>query len=442
MTFIADFHIHSRFSRATSRTLNPEHLTLWAQKKGIRVLGTGDFTHPGWIAELGEKLEQGPDGLYRLRPSLQREINREVPPSCQDPARFVLTGEISCIYKKNGQTRKLHHLILMPDMDSVVKLNRRLARIGNITSDGRPILGLDSRDLLEITLEASEDAFFIPAHIWTPWFSLFGSKSGFDTIRACFEDLTGHIHALETGLSSDPPMNRLLSVLDRYILVSNSDAHSPAKLGREANIFDTEPDYPHMVQAMTHGNGFVGTIEFFPEEGKYHLDGHRKCGIRLDPEGSDRVHGICPSCGRPMTIGVLNRVHQLSDRKTPSVKRPFISLIPLPEILAELFDCGPATKRVMGFYHELLRDLGPELHILMHTPLPAVRDKGGPILAEALKRLRAGQVVRQGGYDGRFGTVQLFEASEKASIAGQMPLFTGRSRPGPKPKPPLSGTRA
>ncbi|MCF8120090.1 MAG: UvrD-helicase domain-containing protein [Deltaproteobacteria bacterium] len=441
MKFIADFHIHSKFSRATSRSLDPEHLALWAQKKGIAVLGTGDFTHPGWISELQEKLEPGPNGLYRLKPSLQAEVHKEVAPSCQDPVRFVLTGEISCIYKKGGQTRKLHHLILMPDMESVLRLNRRLDRIGNIASDGRPILGLDSKDLLEITLEASEDAFFIPAHIWTPWFSLFGSKSGFDTIAACFEDLTDHIHALETGLSSDPPMNRLLSDLDRYILVSNSDAHSPAKLGREANIFDTEPDYFHMVQAMTHGKGFGGTIEFFPEEGKYHLDGHRKCGIHLAPEESEKAHGICPSCGRPMTIGVLNRVHQLSDRKLPSLRRPFFSLIPLPEILAELLGCGPATKRVTGLYHQLLEDLGPELPILMDTPLPAVRDKAGPILAEALKRMRAGEVIREGGYDGQFGTIRLFEAREKASIAGQMSLFMNPAGTAAKPKPRLAPGR-
>lgn len=412
MPFIADLHIHSRFSRATSRSLNPEQLSLWAQKKGIAVLGTGDFTHPGWVAELQDKLEPGPGGLYQLIPSLRKEVRKEVPPSCEDPTRFLLSGEISCIYKKHGQTRKLHHLILMPDMASVLRLNRRLDRIGNITSDGRPILGLDSRDLLEMTLEASEDAFFIPAHIWTPWFSLFGSKSGFDTIEACFEDLTHHIYALETGLSSDPPMNRLLSALDRYILVSNSDAHSAAKLGREANIFDTQPDYPHMVQAMTHGKGFGGTIEFFPEEGKYHLDGHRKCRVCLDPEGSHQVQGICPSCGRPMTIGVLNRVHQLADRRTPALKRPFISLIPLPEVLAELLSCGPATKRVMGVYHRLLNDLGPELHILMEAPIPAIRDKGGPILAEAINRMRTGQVIREGGYDGQFGTIRLFDASD------------------------------
>ncbi|MCP4575371.1 MAG: hypothetical protein GY846_03680, partial [Deltaproteobacteria bacterium] len=275
MKFIADLHIHSHFSRATSKTLDPEHLSLWAQKKGISLIGTGDFTHPGWVSELQDKLVEAGNGIYRLKPDLQKTVDSQVPSSCLRPTYFLLSGEISCIYKKNGKTRKIHNLILLPDMGSVLKLNERLDRIGNIHSDGRPILGLDARDLLEITLEVSDKAFFIPAHIWTPWFSLFGSKSGFDTVEECFEDLKGHIHALETGLSSDPPMNRYLSLLDKYLLVSNSDAHSPGKLGREANIFDTEMDYNKIIQSMIDGDGFSGTIEFFPEEGKYHLDGHR-----------------------------------------------------------------------------------------------------------------------------------------------------------------------
>ena len=248
MSFIADFHIHSHFSRATSGELTPEQLDYHAGLKGIQVIGTGDFTHPGWVSELQDKLVEAEDGLYRLKPDLQKTTESQLPSSCYRPPRFLLSGEISCIYKKDGKTRKVHHLILMPDITSVLKLNEQLDRIGNISSDGRPILGLDSRDLLEMTLEASDKAFFIPAHIWTPWFSVFGSKSGFDTLEECFEDLTPHIHALETGLSSDPPMNRLLSDLDDYLLVSNSDAHSPAKLGREANIFDVDMDYAQMTR--------------------------------------------------------------------------------------------------------------------------------------------------------------------------------------------------
>ncbi len=268
MKFIADLHIHSRFSRATSRSLTPESLSLWGQKKGIKVIGTGDFTHPEWVPELKEKLEESETGLFRLRPEFAKEIEGDIPQSCASQTLFILSGEISCIYKKDGRTRKIHHLILMPDFESVEKFNRALDRVGNIKSDGRPILGLDSKILLDMMLNASERAFLIPAHVWTPWFSLFGSKSGFDAIEECFEDLTPHIHALETGLSSDPPMNRLLSALDKYLLVSNSDAHSPSKLGREANIFDTAADYDSMIRAMTEKKGFEGTIEFLSRRGE------------------------------------------------------------------------------------------------------------------------------------------------------------------------------
>ncbi len=428
MRFIADLHIHSHFSRATSRTLDPENLSLWAQKKGISVVGTGDFTHPGWVSELEEKLVASGDGLFQLRPDLQKDVDSRVPRSCRGPTKFLLSGEISCIYKKNGKTRKVHHLILMPDMASVIRLNQRLDRIGNIRSDGRPILGLDSRDLLEITLETDEDAFFIPAHVWTPWFSVFGSKSGFDTLEECFEDLTGCIHALETGLSSDPPMNRRLSMLDDYLLVSNSDAHSPAKLGREANIFDTDITYSEMIRAMTDGRGFLGTIEFYPEEGKYHLDGHRKCGIRFEPAETRAHGGKCPSCGKPLTVGVLNRVDELSDRDQPNLSKDFFSLVPLPEVLSLLLDCGPSTKKVSRVYEKLLSDLGPELGILMDTPLSEIKDSGGPLLAEAIGRIRQGRVIREGGYDGEYGRIRVFRDSEKQAVAGQLSLFAQQAR--------------
>ena len=441
MKFIADLHTHSRFSRATSKSLDPEHLSLWARKKGIAVVGTGDFTHPGWFSELGAKLRDAPfEGLYQLNPESERALDSKAPPACSGPTRFLLTGEISCIYKKDGRTRKLHHLILMPDMDTVARFNRRLDRIGNISSDGRPILGLDSKALLEITLETSEKAFFIPAHIWTPWFSLFGSKSGFDAIEECFEDLTGHIYALETGLSSDPLMNRCISALDPYLLVSNSDAHSPGKLGREGNLFDTHLDYPHMIQAMKTGAGFAGTIEFFPEEGKYHLDGHRNCGVRLHPEETLRVEGICPVCGRPLTVGVLNRIYELSDRSAPLLSKAFHSLIPLPEILSEILGCGPESKKATLFYEKLLTDLGPELEILMDVPMDRLEASGGPVLAEAIRRMRCNQVIRDEGYDGHFGTIHLFQESEKARAAGQSALFAIPARnpsasPGPAPIP-------
>ncbi len=450
MKFIADLHVHSRFSRATARNLDPEHLGLWARKKGLAVIGTGDFTHPGWISEIQEKLVEAENGLYRLRPDIQKQVDSLAAPSCRGPTRFILSGEISCIYKKGDKTRKVHHLILMPDLASVERLRDRLGRIGNLASDGRPILGLDSRDLLELTLESSERAFFIPAHVWTPWFSVFGSKSGFSTLEECFGDLTGHIHALETGLSSDPPMNRRLSALDPYVLVSNSDAHSPAKLGREANIFETALDYGSMVQAMTHGQGFIGTVEFFPEEGKYHLDGHRKCKARFHPAQTREHGGVCPECGRPLTVGVLNRVDQLSDRVTPRLSKDFLSLIPLPEVLSELLGCGPATKKVTQVYERLLSDLGPELHILMDTPLKEIQQSGSPLLAEAVGRMRAKQVICEEGYDGEYGTIRLFNQGEIQSLAGQIALFTKapakpvstRPRSAPRPKGLKKGPRA
>jgi DNA helicase-2/ATP-dependent DNA helicase PcrA len=439
MKFIADLHIHSRFSRATSLDLDPEHLSLWAQKKGITVIGTGDFTHPGWIRELQGKLAQADNGLYKLKPELEVAIEKEVPSSCKNPSLFLLSGEISCIYKRGGQTRKIHHLILMPDFDSAMRFNKALDRIGNITSDGRPILGLDSRDLLEMALEASDRTFFIPAHIWTPWFSLFGSKSGFNEIEECFGDLTPHVHALETGLSSDPPMNRRLSSLDRYLLVSNSDAHSPSKLGREANLFDTGLDYDSMINAMVSKEGFDGTIEFFPEEGKYHMDGHRKCEVMLSPPETREHNGLCPRCGKAITVGVLNRVEELADRERPEISKPFYSLIPLNEILSEIYDCGPATKKVISVYDELLSSLGPELAILMNAPLKDIQHKGGMLLAEAVQRMRTGRVIRQEGYDGEYGVIRLFNDTEKAELTGQGTLFEigKKEYPGKKASAPL-----
>jgi len=426
MRFIADLHIHSHFSRATSKDLNPENLAKWAQKKGLAVIGCGDFTHPGWVEELRDKLVDAENGLYRLRHDLEEAVAKEVPNSCKRPVRFLLSGEISCIYKRDGQTRKIHHLILMPDFESVIRLNRALERVGNIRSDGRPILGIDSRDLLEMTLDASDKAFFIPAHIWTPWFSLFGSKSGFNAIEECFADLTPHIHALETGLSSDPPMNRLLSALDGYLLVSNSDAHSPSRLGREANILETELDYEKILKTMISKDGFKGTIEFYPEEGKYHLDGHRKCLVRMDPEDTRRHKGICPLCGKALTVGVLHRVSELSDRELPKILKEFHSLIPLSEILSETLRCGAATKKADSAYEDLISLLGPELAILMEVPLEDIEDAGGILLATAIERMRQGKVIREAGYDGEYGVIRLFHKGEMADVSGQKSLFSVR----------------
>jgi DNA helicase-2/ATP-dependent DNA helicase PcrA len=346
MKFIADFHIHSKYSRATAKNLDLESLYVAAQIKGITVIGTGDFTHPAWWQELQDKLVPAEEGLFQLRTDIARACDDQVPMTCRRPVRFMLVTEISNIYKKEGRTRKNHNLVFMPDAQSAEKFNRRLDALGNIQSDGRPILGLDARNLLEIVLETNDRGYLIPAHIWTPWFSLLGSKSGFDTVAQCFEDLTPHIFALETGLSSDPSMNWRVSKLDRYTLVSNSDAHSPSKLGREANRFDTELSYGAIHRAMESANPdqFLGTIEFFPEEGKYHVDGHRKCGFRCHPSRTQDLAGLCPVCGKPLTLGVLYRVEELADRAEGACSAkaaPFQNLIPLEDVLSETLQVGP-----------------------------------------------------------------------------------------------------
>ncbi len=403
MFFYADLHIHSKYSRATSKSCNLEELALWAQKKGLSVIATGDFTHPAWFGEIKEKLAPDGRGAFRLKDG-------------SSPVRFLLSVEISTIYKKNDRTRKVHHVVFVPDLAAAEKFRGKLAAVGNIASDGRPILGLDSRDLLEITLESGDDSYIIPAHIWTPWFSVLGSKSGFDSIDECYGDLAEHIFAVETGLSSDPEMNWHVSSLDRYRLVSNSDAHSPSKLAREATVFDTEPDYFSMLKALKTGRGYVGTVEFFPEEGKYHEDGHRKCNVCLTPEESAELGGICPVCGKPLTIGVLNRVHALADRKgsitPPPTAGQTFSLVPLQEILAEIMQTGAASKSVTAAYEDLLRKLGPELDILRAVPVEDISKAYSPLLGEGITRLREGRVIRQAGFDGEYGVIRLFEKDE------------------------------
>lgn len=424
--FIADLHIHSRYSRATSKDLVPEVLAHWAQRKGLHVIGTGDFTHPAWRRELAEKLEPEGNGFYTLGKALR--LPRDVAGDAVIP-RFVLSAEISSIYKKRGKVRKVHNVLLLPSLEAAEALSKRLEAIGNLHSDGRPILGLDSRDLLEITLEVCEEAVCIPAHIWTPHFSLFGAYSGFDAIEDCFEDLTGHIHALETGLSSDPPMNWRLSALDRYAMVSNSDAHSPANLGREANLFETACTYRHMAEALSdpQGGGFAGTIEFFPEEGKYHNDGHRKCGICLKPAESKRLDGVCPVCGGRITVGVLSRVEALADREegfVPANARHFESLVPLREVIASSLGVTAASKKVRARYDELLREMGPELVILRTLPLEEIERKAGTLLAECIRRLRAGEVDIHPGYDGEYGKISVMEKTEAERFTGQQSLFS------------------
>ena len=428
-TFIADLHIHSKYSRATAKDLDLEHLYVWAQKKGITVVGTGDFTHPQWYAELTEKLEPAEPGLYRLKPDIEQCWDEWVPPSCRAPVRFILSCEISNIYKKKDRTRKNHNLVFFPDLDCVNRFNARLDAIGNIHSDGRPILGLDARDLLEIMLDTSSDGFLIPAHIWTPWFSMLGSKSGFDALTECFDDLSSYIFAAETGLSSDPAMNWRVSALDNITLVSNSDAHSPSKLGREANLFNTRMDYFAIRKAIETAdkNAFLGTFEFYPEEGKYHVDGHRKCDVCFTPSQTRSHSGRCPVCGKPLTLGVLHRVEELATRQAgirPERALPFYRLIPLEDLLSEILGVGAKSKKVQRTYQSILETLGSEFHIL-HTLSPETIERAGvPLLAEAIGRMRDNRVSFSPGYDGCYGTVRIFEKQEKNQLLGQKNLFT------------------
>ena len=411
MFFYADLHIHSKYSRATSRDCNLENLAIWAKKKGLSLIGTGDFTHPAWFSEIKEKLVPAENGTFRLHPDIEKQIFTD-----SRPVRFILTVEISTIYKKNDRTRKVHHVVFVPGLESAENFRQKLGAIGNINSDGRPILGLDSRNLLETVLESGEGSYIIPAHIWTPWFSVLGSKSGFDSIEECYEDLADHIFAVETGLSSDPEMNWRVSKLDKYRLVSNSDAHSPSKLAREATVFDTETDYFSIMDALKTGNGYVGTVEFFPEEGKYHEDGHRKCNICMAPEETGKYNGICPVCGKPMTIGVLNRVCELADRGADNTFRPntagqVYSLVPLPEIISEILGVGVASKSVTNEYNRVINKFGSELSILREVPIDEL-SKDSPLLGEGISRLRNGKVIKHPGFDGEYGVIRLFDKSE------------------------------
>ncbi|MBI3493194.1 MAG: UvrD-helicase domain-containing protein, partial [Acidobacteria bacterium] len=429
--FHADLHVHSKYSRATSRDLDLEHLSHWACRKGVAVVGTGDFTHPGWRAEIKDKLVPAEPGLFRLRSDIERVIAGTLPATCRTTTRFMLTVEISTIYKKGDRTRKIHHLIYAPDFETAEAVAARLARIGNIASDGRPILGLDSRDLLEIALESHPDAYLVPAHIWTPWFAALGSQSGFDSIVECYRDLSDRIFAVETGLSSDPPMNWRLSQLDRYRLVSNSDAHSPGKLGREATVFDGELDYFAIKRALETGQGYVGTVEFFPEEGKYHLDGHRKCGIRWTPQETLERGNRCPICGQPTTIGVLHRVEALADRAEatpPQTAGEVSNMVPLPEVLSEIAGTGPSSQTVARSYDRLVSTLGAELSILRSIPVEDIERASSSLLAEAISRLRAGHVIREAGYDGEYGVIRLFEESELRRLTVGGALFDENAR--------------
>jgi uncharacterized protein (TIGR00375 family) len=410
MKFIADLHIHSCFARATSRDMSLESLWRWAQLKGISVVGTGDFTHPKWYKEMKEKLDVFPDSnLFRLKENYR---DKNLPASCMGEVYFMLTTEVSCIYSRSGKVRKIHCLLFAPDFTAVSRIYTALSRIGNLSSDGRPILGLDAKRLLKIVMDISDEVMLVPAHAWTPHFSVFGAASGFDSLEECFDELTPYIYAIETGLSSDPPMNWRLSSLDKVTLISNSDAHSPSKLGREANIFDTTLSYKSISEAIKTKRGFLGTIEFFPEEGKYHYDGHRACGVSLSPGETIKHNYLCPVCGKKVTVGVMHRIEKLADREEgfrPPNAPSFHSLIPLKEIIAETMKMGVNSKKVNREYFSLIEKLGTEFKILMDSPLNDIERIGSPLLREAVGRMRSGNVHIVPGFDGEYGKIKIFE---------------------------------
>ncbi len=419
MRIIADLHIHSRYSRATSKDLSLEVLSHWGKLKGINLLGTGDFTHPLHFASIEEKLEPAGNGLFVLKGK-----------DAENPLHFMLTAEVSNIYTQGGKTRKIHNLIFAPSFGAARKMNSAFARLGNINSDGRPIFGFSSQDLLKIVLDASPDSMLIPAHAWTPWFSIFGSKSGFDSIEECFGDLSKHIYAIETGLSSDPRMNWRVSSLDNITLISNSDAHSPSKLGREANVFDCAMDYYEITRIIREKDNekFLFTVEFFPEEGKYHYDGHRDCGVSFSPEETVRSGKKCTVCGKEVTVGVMSRVIELADRPegyVPAGAIPARHLIPLEEILSEVLDSGVNTVKVKKEYKRLVGDSGGEFKILLDMDEKDLLKIAGPRVASAIIKVRNEDVNITPGFDGVFGKINIFGDAEEVIPRGpaQLGLF-------------------
>ncbi len=428
---IVDLHVHSHYSRATSKNANFEGLYRWGKLKGINIIGTGDFTHPEWFSEMREKLEPAEPGLFKLKSEFSGPIDQTLPECLRSALiRFVPTVEIASIYKKNDRVRKLHQLVVLPRFESVSALNARLERIGNLKADGRPILGLDSKELLRHALEVDNRALYIPAHIWTPWFGMFGSKSGFDTIAEAYDELAPEIKAIETGLSSDPGMNWRVIGLDGIAVTSHSDAHSPQKLGREATVVQTDAiSFDDVMDAIkTNDARLVGTIEFFPEEGKYHLDGHRACNVRFTPEETRAHAGLCPVCSKPLVVGVENRLNVLAERPLdyrPKNAKQVEYIIPLAEILAELAGTKSTSGRAVTLaYDQVLAALGSEFSVLRSVPVDEIRGAGFPALAIAIERLRAGSVVRDPGYDGVFGTIKVFkDSSERQETLNQLSLL-------------------
>lgn len=437
MRFIADFHIHSKYSRAVSQKMNLEELDIWADHKGILVMGTGDFTHPKWISEIKEKLEPAEKGLFKLKSNYKlKTISGN-----NSETRFILSVEISSIYSQGGKTRRIHNVIILPDIQSVEKLNHYLNLIGNISSDGRPILGLSAEELLKIVLNICPKALFIPAHIWTPWFSMFGSMSGFDSMEECFGQYSKYILGIETGLSSDPQMNWRIPELDKVAILSNSDSHSVERIGREANIFEADLSYDGILEAIKNSiplnikeDNFslvnrpkiLETIEFFPEEGKYHYDGHRLCGVLFSPEDSIKNKNICPKCGKTLTIGVMNRVEQLAKRDSDffDPKRPgFKKLITLDEIIADALGVGKGSKSVFKIYSDLILNLKNELNILLNVSISDIKSIAGDLIAEGVQRVRNGKLHIIPGYDGEYGKIFIFNEDERLKVKAKNTLF-------------------
>lgn len=410
MKIVADFHLHSKYSRATSNRLDLDLLAQWARYKGITLLGTGDCTHPLWMHELQQKLRPTAGGLYEYR-----------------GVHFLLTAEVNNIFLSGGKSHRIHNLLFLPEMAVAEEMNRRLAKYGDLASDGRPILHLSARDLVKMARDLSPEIVVVPAHAWTPHFSLFGSNSGFDTVEECFQEQAGEIFCLETGLSSDPAMNRRLSRLDRFTLISNSDSHSANRIGREANVFDCELSTRAIVETLKSHDPkkFLYTIEFFPEEGKYHFDGHRLCKARLSPEETHERGGRCPVCGKKVTIGVMHRVNDLADRpegyESPQ-GIPFKNLIPLDQIIADAKGVGVGTKSVEQEYLDLVQRVGTELEILVDLPEETLRKQLSPKVAEGVLRVRRRQVKILPGYDGEFGEVHLFHESEETETLAEKQL--------------------
>lgn len=422
MKIIADLHIHSPYSRAVSRDMTLENLDVWARMKGITVMGTGDFTHPVWIKEIKSKLEPAEPGLYRLRGLASSHEDK--PRS----TRFLITVEISSIYSKGGKTRRVHTLIFVPSVESAEKINAALGWRGNLKSDGRPILGLDAKELAKIVWDVDERAAVVPAHAWTPWFSVFGSMSGFDSLEECFDEYAKYIFAIETGLSSDPAMNRRVSGLDRIALISNSDSHSLQRIGREANVLDTELSYDGIMHAIKSHDPvrFLFTVEFFPEEGKYHYDGHRLCKFSCAPEETKKLHKLCPRCGKPVTVGVMYRVDELADRPVDvkySGAIPFKSMVPLDEIIAEAFGVGTASKRVKAEYRGIIEKIGSEFAVVMDASRNDLVSATVPEVVEGIMRVREGRLHIEPGFDGEYGHVKIFGENERTAAVPQASLF-------------------